>query len=371
MSVNRRHFLGGLAALGVGAVTGLPSRQAQAGLFNKKPLIVNGLETSILDKKLVEMMRKGGVHCVHRSVGDAVSIGEIHYFIEKNSDDLMLAKTVADVYQAKKRGRIAVVLGCQSAAFVEERLRKSGRHDTIAKTLQAYHGLGLRILGICYNNNNIFGGGNLNPDSPLTRAGRVLVDDIHSLNIILDVGGHMGERSSLDAIAMSEGVPVICSHTNMAGLMPNVRAISNQLCDAIARTGGVIGITAISDFHTRSIENYKQHGAQSPQASLDQHLDQYDYVKNLVGIDHVALGSDFFCGSEERFEKLLTNLDGNLYFSPEMLSEGSPKLVEDYKDISEVGNVIKGLKDRGWSREELNKLLGGNWLRVYKQVWGR
>jgi membrane dipeptidase len=284
-----------------------------------------------------------------------------------------LAKSVADIYQAKKDGKIAVVLGAQGASYLlHDALVKAGNYSAITQTLQAYHGLGLRILMLAYNTNNIFGGGNLNPTSPLTRAGRVLVDEMHKLNIIVDVGGHVGEQTSLDAIAMSSGIPVICSHTNMAGLNPNLRATSDRVCEGIAKTGGVIGITAISDFHTRNSDNYRQHGARSPQATLDQHLDQYDYAKKLVGIDHVALGPDFICGGEAGYEKLLTDVDaaGLIHFPSEMLSDGNVRLVEGYENISQVGNVIKGLKDRGWTQKELNKLLGENWLRVYKQVWG-
>ena len=366
MTVSRRLFMAGAAAFGTAAFT--PVTSLARNNIDNDALIVDGLDTSVMNEAFIKMLRQGGVHCVHKTMGDALSYGNLYYFIDQHSDDLLLAKSVADIYQAKKDGKIAVVCGAQNAGrVIEGALRKAHHYRAIAKTLQAYHGLGLRILMLAYNNNNIFAGGNLNPSSPLTRAGRVLVEEMHKLNIILDVGGHVSEQTSLDAIAMSKGVPVICSHTNMAALMPNVRAISDKLCEAIASTGGVIGITAISDFHTRGIDNYKQHGARSPQATMDQHLDQYDYVKNLVGIDHVALGSDFMCGWGETFE---VKTEGHLGYPPEMLSEGNPRLVQGYKDISELGNVINGLKERGWSKIELDKLLGGNWLRVYRQVWG-
>lgn len=363
--MNRRHFLTGLAA--VGAVSGLPFQRVNAGIFAKEPLIVDGLDTSSLTREFLDKMRKGGVDCVHASLWGTVTFGDMHSFIDQNSDDLTLAKSVADVYQAKKDGKIAVVVGNQRADMIETHLRKTYHYSAITKALQSYHGLGLRILGICYNNNNIFGGGCLNPRSPLTRSGRVLVEEIHKLNIILDVGAHTGEQTSLDAIAVASDIPVICSHTNMAGIMPNVRAISDKLCEAIAKTGGVVGITAISDFHTRGTSNYQRHGPRSPQATLEQHLDQYDYAKKLVGIDHVALGPDFICGWGDDLE---LNTEGRADWTADMLSDGSIRLVDGFKDISELGNVIKGLKNRGWTQSELHKLLGGNWLRVYKQVWG-
>ena len=367
MSVNRRLFLSGLAAAGASGAIFSNSALAGAKHKHREPIIVDGLDTSTLNDDYVKMMRQGGVHCVHQSVGDAEHIGEVYHFIEQHSKDLALAKSVADIHRIKNEGKIAMVLGKQSPMVFEHALRKERHYRVLGQKLRAYHGLGLRVLLLAYNNNNIFAGGNLNPSSPLTRAGRVLVEEVHKAQIILDVGGHVGERSSLDAIALSSGIPVICSHTNMAALMPNVRAISDKVCEAIAGTGGVIGITAISDFHTRGNNNYRQHGKRSPHATMEQHLDQYDYVKKLVGIDHVGLGSDFVCGWGEDFD---VDTQRHLTFPPEMLSNGSVRLVKGYKDISEIGNVIKGLKKRGWNQQELNLLLGGNWLRVYKQVWG-
>src|SRR5690606_5026108 len=107
-----------------------------------------------------------------------------------------------------------------------------------------------------------------------------LVEQIHKLRIVLDVGGHTGEQTSLDALAMSSGVPVVCTHTNVRALTDNPRCTSDKVFEAIARTGGVIGLTAFNDFHARS---RKDAGVlRTPQVGLDKHLDQYDYLKRLI-----------------------------------------------------------------------------------------
>ncbi len=237
----------------------------------------------------------------------------------------------------------------------------------MVQTMRAFYELGLRVHSICYNLTNIFGGGCLDHDVPLTRAGHRLVEEIHELGMLLDVGGHTGERTSLDAIAISSGVPVGCTHTNVAALNPNPRAVSDRLFEALAETGGVIGVTAISDFQKRSPENYRQHGPRSPQATLDDHLDQYDYLKRLVGVDHIGLGPDFVWGWGEVFDH---DPSVSIAFPSEALGEGRPQLVRDFEDISKLPNLIAGLEGRGWTESELDQLLGGNWLRVYEQVWG-
>jgi membrane dipeptidase len=230
-----------------------------------------------------------------------------------------------------------------------------------------YYDLGLRIHGICYNVANIFGGGCVDPRVPLTRAGRWLVEQIHAKRILLDVGGHTGEQTSLDALAISSGVPVVCTHTNAAALVPNLRATSDRVLEAIARTGGVVGVTAISDFQTRHAGNYRAHGKTSPQASLETHLDQYDYLKKLIGVDHIGLGPDFVWGWGETFNM---QADQSITFPPEALSDGPAVTVKDFEDISKLPNLIRGLRSRGWSDAELARVLGGNWIRVYQRVWG-
>ena len=153
----------------------------------------------------------------------------------------------------------------------------------------------------------------------------------------------------------------------MAALNDNIRAISDRLAEAIAGTGGVIGLTALSDFHVRNAESYKEHGRVSPQATLDMHLDQYDYLRDLVGINHVGLGPDFVWGNEPPYHHVA---EISLTFPPEASSLGPIRMVKDFENISQLPNLIRGLEGRGWSQEELDKVLGGNWLRVYEQVWG-
>jgi membrane dipeptidase len=299
---------------------------------------------------------------------------DVYGFVDAHASEVVLAKTVRDIRQAHADGKLSLIIGAQAAGGyssngLDEIMRRAplGNMDLLADALQNHKALGLKTQGICYNGLNVFGSGCLNHTVGLSRPGRRLVEEIHKHQIILDVGGHTGERTSLDALEMSSGVPVVCTHTNMARLNNNIRCISDRLAEAIARTGGVIGLTAVSDFMVRNPESAKRDGKTSPRAKLNTMLDQYDYVRKLVGIDHVALGPDFMWGKGDAIPIHPVTSD---LFPPEALGEGINLPIDGFANISELPSLIRGLQERGWTEVELDKVLGENWLRVYLQVWG-
>ncbi len=364
--MNRRQFAQTVAA--TAGLARIGDRPAAASVQSPR-IVVDGLDTSIVNEGFLGLLKTGGVDCVHKSLGDPASYAATYGFLARHRDAIIPAVTVAEIREAKRQAKMSMIFGVQHANLLEALIPKdpTGSYDRLAAGLQMYYDLGLRIHGICYNVANIFGGGCVDPTVPLTRAGKWLVEQIHRRRILLDVGGHTGEQTSLDALAISTGVPVVCTHTNAAALNPNIRATTDRVLVAIAKTGGVVGVTAISDFHTRNRSNYQAHGRVSPQATLDLHLDQYDYLKKLIGIDHVGLGPDFVWGWGETFN---SQPEKSVTFPPEALSEGPAVTVKDYENISKLPNLIRGLQGRGWSEPDLDKLLGGNWLRVYERVWG-
>ena len=364
--LNRRQLLGGAAALGALAASQAVSAGVHTG---SDELVVNGLDTSSPWDGFIDLLETGGVDVVHKSVSGMESVGQILQLIDRNSDRMELARSVADIHAAKKAGKIAMIMGCQEANYLERLYQKRPfeTYDAMHSVLRAYAEIGVKVQGICYNVSNVFGGGNMDHDVPLTKAGERLVEAIHSNQLVLDVGGHTAEQTSFDAIEISEGVPVVCTHTNMASMNPNMRAISDKLAEAIAGTGGVIGLSAISDFLIRHPGVMDEYPERSPQASVDVLVDQYDYLKQLVGIDHVGLGPDFIWGWSPY---LPHNPGDDMVFPVESLGHGVAQTTKGFEDISELPNLVNKLRERGWTNTELDKMLGGNWMRVYKEVWG-
>jgi membrane dipeptidase len=323
--------------------------------------VVNGLDPSNLDVEYLDLLEAGGVHCWHQTLADGLaSFASLLEFCDAHRTRIAQAGSAREIRELYGKGILSHVSGWQfpDAIVVDGQPRP--------ELLRVFHELGLRICSLTYNVANAFGGGCLDPQVGLTRAGRRLVEEIHRSRIVLDVAGHNGEQTSFDAIAMSAGVPVICSHTNIRALNDNPRCSTDRMLEAIARTGGVIGLSAFNDFHARKASDLQV--PRTPQVGLDLHLDQYDYLKRLVGIDHIALGPDFIQGRNEPGQ-----ISGAQSFvmAPEAYSPQMPWFyVKGFENIGELPNVAQGLLGRGWSVENVRKVLGENWLRIYEKVWG-
>ena len=161
------------------------------------------------------------------------------------------------------------------------------------------------------------------------------------------------------AVALAVAVAVIAVNAlrPKGAIADNYRCVSDRVIDAIARTGGVIGITAVNDFHVRA----RGVTGKMPQVGIDAHIDQYDYIKKRVGVEHVGMGTDFVDG-------LPLQGINRAVIPPDMIDE--PWLyIKGFESIAELPNLLSGFKRRGWTDAEIGKAMGGNWLRVYGQVW--
>jgi membrane dipeptidase len=361
--VDRRTIVTGLGALATSVASmATETRGKSTSAGRGTALVIDGLDCSVPSESYVRKLHAGGVDCMHLSVEDMDSRGGVHPFVFVHEQlDLLcgsmrLARSVRDIYACKRDGQIALVLGWQGADPI----------GTEPGTLRAYFELGLRILGIAYNTTNRYGSGCLEPSRGLTTDGQSLVDQAHALDMLLDVGGHTGEQTSLDVIARCGGRPVICSHTALTALNANKRNTSDRVCTAIAATGGVIGVLCLNDYLVRNAANAKP-AETTPQAPLGVYLNHLDYLRRLVGVDHVGIGPDFVDGQDLSKPGAWP---GDR-FTPDMSSPGDAILyAKGFESIDQLPNVIAGLRERGWTQIEITKLLGDNWARVYRAAWG-
>jgi membrane dipeptidase len=170
------------------------------------------------------------------------------------------------------------------------------------------------------------------------------------MGIIIDLS-HVGTQTSVDTIALSAD-PVLFTHSNVRSLNPHPRNLPDEVIKAVAAKGGVIGINTWEEFCTQ---------APKLNATLSDFLDHMDYVVKLVGVDHVGIGSDV----NENWSALPIRSDYET-----MYGYRAPGLA-GYTYVHEIINVTRGLVARGYTDEDISKVLGGNFMRVARQVWDK
>lgn len=269
--------------------------------------------------------------------------------VEAFPEKALVARSVADIHEAKRSGRVGVILSTQGLACIGE--------DT--RNLWVLQQLGVRIMQITYNERCAIGCGCKEPDDTgLTRVGQKVIEEMNRLGLVVDVS-HVGERTALEAARYAKA-PVIASHAGVRALNPHVRNLTNELIDAIAATGGVIGLCPHSIF----VE--KERGVWP---DVDDYIDHIAYVVDRVGIDHAAIGTDNFQYATHYtrvgrtgFERTYPGFFGG-YGETEKHARGFSKW-------SDWPNLTASLLRRGFTAEEAKKILGGNFLRVFEAVWG-
>ena len=231
--------------------------------------------------------------------------------------------------------------------------QNTGPIDGNPRMLAVYHALGVRIIQLTYNDENAVGFGCMAPeDKGLTPFGREVVAEMNRLGIVVDLS-HCGHKTTMDAIDTSKG-PVAFTHANPLALAKSPRNKPDSAFKALAAKGGVAGVVLLPAWLTH-------HG----KAGLEDYLNAIDYLVNLIGIDHVGLGTDFM--EEIPAEIMMAALKG---ISAENLQKyyGS-SIVNGFESAAEFPKVTEGLLSRGYSPEDVKKIMGGNWLRLYEEVW--
>lgn len=186
-------------------------------------------------------------------------------FIAEHPDKFNLITTPADLAQTKAAGKVGIVLGLQNSD-----------HFQNLADVERFYQLHQRISQLTYNGPNSIGSGcTINPDTGLTAFGASVVSAMNRAGMAIDVS-HSSDRTCLDAMHTST-VPVLITHSNCRALVPHPRCKSDNVIRAMARTGGVMGLTTLAAFVSGR-----------PHAGLSDLLSHFDHVARLVGVEHVA-----------------------------------------------------------------------------------
>jgi membrane dipeptidase len=368
--VGRRQLLGatafGVALLGapfeaIGFASAGYSRRARA--LVERHIVVDMLAPLRLDFSvnpwdwtLTEEERKafraGGVDVLHSALpvsGPNAHAEGLRYFagwsgfLARHSDLFLLATDIPAMERARRDGRIAVVLGVQDS-----------EHFRSADDVATFYALGQRCSQLTYNRQNLIGAGSTERvDGGVTDFGVKIIAAMNQAGMLIDVS-HCGDRTTLDAIEMSDG-PIAITHSNCRSLNDNPRLKTDEAIRKLAAKGGVIGMTGMRNF-VRSREP----------TNVMHIVDHIDHVRKLVGIEHVGVGSDIDLHGYDDMPPamnaaLRTSYKSSMAFRERMDTDG-------FDHPRRMFDLVEALVVRGYSDEEIEAVIGGNFHRLLAAV---
>ncbi|SRR5690554_3649694 len=260
-----------------------------------------------------------------------------------------------DILAAKREGKVGLIMGWQNTWPLE------GYLDRIC----GFHAIGLRVAQLTYNEANFVGDGcGETRNGGLTDFGRKVVKELNRLGIAIDLS-HCSEQTAQEAAALSER-PVFLTHANASAVDARVRNKSDATIKAVAATGGVVGV---------SIHGFLNWNGQPDQPpSLENFVRHVSYIADLVGVEHVGIGTDFACIQDTAEVDRILELS-KAYPGPAgvFINAFGNKLVNRYPAETpsprDFPAILDALDRKGFSTSEVDGIAGGNLLRAFGQAW--
>jgi membrane dipeptidase len=347
-------------------------QEDRAKALHEQLIVIDMLTESSLPDGLFEDMHRGGLTCGSFTIGagglDHFSGGTVPllrdwWSWDATVRDLALWKKLfaqpehrlhpilcaKDIQAAKSEGQVGIMLNTQNSICA----------GTDLNNIDALYYQGLRVMQLTYNLQNFLGSGCLeDPNNNLSLLGIDAIGRMNDLGMVVDTG-HTGEGTILHALEVSEK-PISCSHAGLKTLssVENPRVVSDNALKAIADRGGVFGLSAIPGMLTGTMR-----------CTINDYLDHLEHAINVMGIEHVGLGTDFVAGVE--LPQIATSPDWQGKQVPTSLDvwpvcSGH----EGLQNHADYGNITRALVARGYSDENITRLMGGNWLRLLKDTLG-
>jgi membrane dipeptidase len=267
-----------------------------------------------------------------------------------HQDFVTVCDGVKDIIEAHEKGNCALVPTLEAATAIENEVDR----------VDIFYGFGVRSMGIVYSEANALGGGlRETHDGGLTELGRAVVRRMNKLGMLVDVS-HCGDKTSLDVIEESEH-PIFISHAGARALWNTRRLKPDNVLEAMAAKGGVLGIEAAP--HTTLTENHPRH-------NLDSLMEHFEYAVKLIGIDHVGFGPDTLYGDHVGLHHAYA-AQLSIAKSHAGMKFDEVEYVDGIENPSDFPNIIRWMVKHGHSDEDIIKAMGGNAMRVLKQVWIR
>jgi len=299
-------------------------------------------------------------------------IDSVYEQAARHPDRMMMAFSVADIERAHREHKLAALLGIEGGHSLENDIH----------LLRDYYRLGVRYMTLSWSNTNEFADSSGDMDDPktehhngLTESGKQIVLEMNRLGMLVDIS-HVADKTFWDTIAVTKA-PVIASHSSARALTNHPRNMTDDMLRAVAKNGGVVQVNFYNAFIDENFRKADQAQSKEVEAAVKAHTDQLkaagktvtyldaegiqrdwnaklkrpplsslidhiDHIAKVAGVDHVGLGSDF---------------DG--------VSGATPQGIDSAADLPKI---TQALLDRGYSADDIRKILGGNTLRVFSEA---
>jgi len=259
----------------------------------------------------------------------------VHRMVRRWPETFEMAYTAADVERAFKAGRIGSLIGMEGGHSIDDSL----------PALRMFYALGARYMTLTHNGNLRWA--DAAADKPavggLSKFGEEVIREMNRLGMLVDLS-HVSAEAMEDALRVSEA-PVIFSHSSAKALCNVPRNVPDNVLQLTAKNGGVVMVTFVPGFISQAVADFdakpeaERKGLTPPKATLAQVADHIDHIRKVAGIDHVGIGGDF---------------------------DGITALVSGLEDVSKYPDLTAELLKRGYSDNDIRKLLGQNVLRVMR-----
>ncbi len=321
------------------------------------PLIDN-LQYSNWSEEIFHQLNQGGVHAVHVTIAYHESFREMvlnleafNAWFERFPELIFMGRTGHDVRRAVDEGRTAIFFGFQNPSPIE---------DDIG-LVEICHTLGIRFMQLTYNNQSLLAAGCYEDVDPgVTRMGREVIKEMNRVGLVVDMS-HSGERSTLEAIELSDR-PIAITHANPAWWHPALRNKSDDVLRALTQAGGMLGFSM-----------YPHHLKDSSACTIAGFCQMIYESAERYGVRHLGLGSDLCQAQPDTVVTWMRNgrwtkaID---YGEGSAAAPGFPAQPGWFKDSRDFGNIRAGLVGVGFGDNDVDAVMGANWLRFYDESFG-
>ncbi len=321
--------------------------------MSKAPIIDN-LQYANWSDKIFRQMREGNVDAVHVTIAYhenfremVLNIEQWNRWFEQYPDLIFQGRWASDVDVARQTSRTAIFFGFQNPSPIE---------DDIG-LVEIVHALGARFMQLSYNNQSLLATGCYEAEDPgITRMGKQVIKEMNRVGLVIDMS-HSAERSTLEAINLSER-PIAITHANPHFWQPALRNKSNEVLKALAESGGMLGF---------SLYPHHLHGGSN--CTLTDFCEMVARTADLIGVQNIGIGSDLCQDQPDsvvewmRVGRWSKEID---YGEGSKDNAGFPPQPQWFTDNRDMPNLAKGMRQVGFSDADTDLIMGGNWLRFYR-----